>query len=1305
MAFVATCSSLVFSQGSSTSSLSGVVLDPAGEFIAGAQVTAKNKATGAEFRAVTADNGTFSIPALDAGTYAVTISARGFKQSVISDVKVDAATPAAVRVPLEVGNPSESVVVEGGAEIVQTQSATISTTLKVNQIASLPLQTRNALDFIVMLPGTNTTGGPRGSTINGLPQNTINITIDGVNTQDNFNKTGDGFFSFISPRLDSIEEVTVSTATPGAESAGEGAVQIKFVTRRGNNELHGSAYEYHRNPWLNSNYWFNNRDKLGINNETGRTCDNIQEPFDPEKCKAPRDRVLLNQFGFRVGGPIVLPKRLFGRLGFDGRNKAFFFVNYEEFRQPTQISRVRTILSPLAQAGTFQYNVTVGGQTQVRQANLLEIAQRTGCSGCTTTIDPVVGKLLADIRSSTTNTGGIVPLTDPNLQSFTFANTSAGKRYYPTIRFDFNLSANHHLENVYNYQSYVTTVDTLNSADPTFPGFPNHGGQYSNRFSDSLTLRSTLRPTLVNEARFGMSSGTILFFPDINPGNFTGALANQGGFSLAISLAGITNATARSDSSRRNAPVWQLSDGMTWTHGAHSVSFGGSFTQANMWVQDINRAVPAITFGINTNDPANVMFNSTNAPVNFPGASNADITRATNIYAVLTGHVTAITASAYLDEKTGKYTYLGDIIQRGRMREWGVFAQDAWRMRPNLTLNYGLRWELQGPFTPLNSAYSRTTVDDLFGVSGPGNLFKPGTLTGRQTQLVQFKEGEKAYNTDYKNFAPTFGFAWSPSLKQGRLKRLLGENGQTVLRGGYSIAYNRNSMSEYSEIFGDNPGSFLTADRNLTIGNLVGGSLGSLPVLLRETNRLGAPAFPAAPVYPITGAVTDEADAFDPNLKVPYSQSWTFGIQREITKDMALEVRYVGTRNLRGWTDYNFNAVENNIRENGLLNEFKLAQANLQANIAAGRGGTFRYFGAGTGTSPLPITLAYFSGKVDPNVAANYTSSNFTSTTFVNQLALYNPLPGTYATNLHSDATRRANALAAGLPANFFLTNPDLRGGVFMRGNGGYTRYDSLVVELRRRMAKGLLMEANYTFAKGFSSSRFSFRAPRVNTLSTVLKHAFKANWVYELPFGKNKLLFGDVGGLLDRIIGGWEFNGTTRIQSGNLLDFGNVTLVGMTREQLQDAYKLRFDDANKRAYILPQDIIDNTIKAFSTSATSTTGYGASGPPTGRYIAPANTTTCLQVVTGDCAPQTLYVTGPMFTRVDLSVVKRVKVTERVNFELRGEFLNAFNHINFQGVTCASSAATCGQVTSSYRDVNNTQDPGGRLIQIVARVNF
>jgi hypothetical protein len=453
--------------------------------------------------------------------------------------------------------------------------------------------------------------------------------------------------------------------------------------------------------------------------------------------------------------------------------------------------------------------------------------------------------------------------------------------------------------------------------------------------------------------------------------------------------------------------------------------------------------------------------------------------------------------------------------------------------------------------------------------------------------------------------------------------------------------------------------------------------------------------------------VTDAADIIDPNLKTPYTESWTFGLQREINKDTAVEVRYVGTRNLKGWSDYNFNSVENNIPENGLLNEFKLAQANLQANIAASRGNTFKYFGPNTGTSPLPITLAYFSGvpAAQAGDPTKYTSTNFTSTTFVNQLALFNPAPLTYAANLHSDATRRAQALAAGLPTNLFLTNPDLRGGVFLLSNSGYTRYDSMQVELRRRLSKGLLVQANYVFAKGFSSSRDSFRVPRVNTLSSVLTHAFKVNWVYALPFGKGKSLFGNAGRLVDRLIGGWEFDGTGRVQSGNLLDFGNATLVGMTDKDLRDAFGLYFDDANKIIYSLPKDIIDNTIKAFSTSATSATGYGASGPPTGRYFAPASGPSCLQVITGQCAQRDHYVKGPMFTRFDLSLVKRVKFSERLNFELRAEFLNAFNNIDFFGVASVGNSATLNQITSSYRDVNNTQDPGGRLGQIVLRFNF
>ena len=1299
---------LVYGQGSN-SSLSGVVTDQNGAVIAGASITVKNPATGEEFKAVTASNGTYSVPVLAAGTYTVTISAQGFKTTVVNDVKLEAGVPGTVNGDLQVGSASESVVVQGGGEVLQTQSANVSTTLSTTQISQLPLQSRNTIYFLTLLPGVSSsaTASPRNSTINGLPSSAYNITIDGLNTQDNTNKNTDGFFSYISPSLDAIQEVTLSTATPGAESAGQGAVQIKFVTRQGTNDYHGSGYYYYRNTGFNSNYWFANRDTAPVNDATGLRCVDgvttavvagVNELYNPDKCKAPRAKALFHQAGFRVGGPISIPKL------FNGKDRAFFFVNFEEFRQPNAVIRTRTILNPTTQAGTFQY--VVNGVTQTK--NLLTLA---AANGQTATIDPVIGKLLSDIRSSTASTGGIVQLSNPNIQSFTFSNGSMGLRYLPTTRFDFNLTSKHHLESTYNYQSYNTTIDTLNSVDPAFPGFPNHGSQVSNRFAFGATLRSTLKPTLVNEARFGFNGGTVLFFGEINPGQF----ANQGGFSLGIGTASfggtaITSATVSRAPSRRNAPFKDFADTVTWTRGAHSFSFGGQFSQTNLWLQN-QTVVPSITFGFASGDPAAAMFTT----ANFPGASGTNLTEAQNLYAVLTGRVTAINATASLDETTSKYAYLGRAIQRTEQRELGFFGQDSWRARPNLTLTGGVRWEPVFPFKARNNTYASPTLAGLLGVSGAGNLFKPGTLTGSPTLFYQVKDGDKFYNTDWNNIAPSVGFAWSPAVKNGWLKRIIGDGGQTVIRGGYSIAYNRQGLGSVTSALGANPGINIDATRSTNLGNLVTGTgTDVLPVLLSQTSRLGAPAFTAAPTYPFQGALTDQANIFDPKIKTPYTQSWTLGIQREINKDMAVEVRYVHTVNLQQWLFYNFNEV--NIVENGFLAEFKKAQANLQANIAAGRGNTFAYTGA-SGTSPLPIYLAYFSGipASQASDTTKYTSSNFTNASFVNPLALQNPNPYTPASasssaGLYGSATFRTNAANAGLASNFFLANPGLQGGSFSESNGGYSRYDGLQIDLRRRMSKGLLMDANYTFAKGYVGNSYSFRQGWVNQLSTnnggTIKHAFKLNWIYDLPIGKGKMLLGNVGGLLDRLVGGWEWQGTGRVQTGANLNLGNIRLVGMSQKDVQAAYKLRFNDANRIVYIFPQDIIDNTIRAFSTSATSATGYSGTAP-TGRYFAPANSPTCIQVVTGDCAGQTVFIQGPLFTRFDLSMIKRIKFNERVNFELRVELLNAFNNINFLGNTniTPSSSQTFGQVTSAYRDVNNTQDPGGRLGQLVLRINF
>jgi hypothetical protein len=284
MLIFGTFASLGLAQGGGqSSSLAGSVFDTSGGVIPGADISVKNDATGAEYKTISAENGTFFIPALPTGTYTATVTMPNFKVNITKDIKLETGVPGSIRVTLQVGGSSETVVVEAGAEMVQSQTANITTTLGSKQIGELPLVTRNALDYIVLLPGVHTSGtSNRDSEIVGLPQSMINITIDGVNTQDNYNRSGDGFFTMLRAQLDAIEEVTVSTATPGAESAGAGAIQIKFVTRQGNNQYRGSLYEYHRNSALNANSWFNNRDVLA------------PPGADPLTWKASPARMLLN---------------------------------------------------------------------------------------------------------------------------------------------------------------------------------------------------------------------------------------------------------------------------------------------------------------------------------------------------------------------------------------------------------------------------------------------------------------------------------------------------------------------------------------------------------------------------------------------------------------------------------------------------------------------------------------------------------------------------------------------------------------------------------------------------------------------------------------------------------------------------------------------------------------------------------------------------------------------------------------------------------------------------------------------------
>src|ERR1041384_3679432 len=320
------CGLPVAAQVTTVGSITGSVKDPNGAVVPNASVTVKNSATGLVRTTTTSDEGIFTVPQLPTGVYHVTIETKsGFKKSEVTGVKVDVGSPRAGNVTLEVGSAQETVTIVGGGEVLQTQTANVGNTITGRQITELPFTSRDALDLVLALPGTQTPARPRSSTVNGLPRGAVTITMDGLPDQANDARSNDGFFTFVRPRVDAIEEVTLSSAVPGAESSGDGAIQIKFSTKGGGSEFHGSGYWYHRNTALNANYYFNN-----ISGQ-------------------PRQAMILNQPGIRIGGPILIPKLL------KSREKAFFFVNYEEFRLPGSTARQRVVLTQDAEKGIFKY--------------------------------------------------------------------------------------------------------------------------------------------------------------------------------------------------------------------------------------------------------------------------------------------------------------------------------------------------------------------------------------------------------------------------------------------------------------------------------------------------------------------------------------------------------------------------------------------------------------------------------------------------------------------------------------------------------------------------------------------------------------------------------------------------------------------------------------------------------------------------------------------------------------------------------------------------------------------------------------
>lgn len=1051
-----------------TGTLIGNVLDVNGAAVPNANVTVTDDATNRARTAETNDQGTFTVPQLEFGTYTVTIAATGFKNYTAREVKIDVGKDYSLNVRLEPGGLAENVTVIAGADVVNSTSGELSATVGQRQIQELPLNGRDPLALIGLQAGT-ASNGATNTTINGQQSSFTNITRDGINIQDNFIRANATDFVPDRPHVDDVSEFTITTQNAGAEK-GYGSSQVELVTPRGAQDFHGALFIYNRNSKFAANEFFNN-------------ANGITRPF-----------LNRNQFGGRFSGPLPLPN--FGEGGpVTYSDKAFFFGSYEGFRLRQSTAVTRTILLPSARQGIFSY-IDQAGVT--RQINVLNAAGVTA--------DPLVAsRILANVPTAGNNPGAGDLL---NTTGFSFAQAQNIDRDKYTFRFDIEPSSR---------QSFSFIIDRgteINLRPDADNGGFNRipfGFQSADRQSFVASWQFSPSASFTNDLRGGWFFSLPIF--DRND------VASD--FFLALPL--IDSPESTFERQGRDAHQYTILDNAVYTTGSHSIKFGGqaqffriqpfgppSFSQST---------IPTLTIGTGPNTPGLVASQ-------FPGGiSPEQLGNANDLLALLGGFVNSAAVTFNVTSANSGFVQGAFPVRNLHFDNYSGYIADNWRVSPRLSLNFGLRYEL---YSPIREA-DRLALEPVIpaGTDVNAAVLNPN---GQYNFVGTNAGGKNFFRWDKNNFAPVFSFAYSPNFENRLLGAAFPGGGRTVIRGGYRISYVNDEFARGAD-------NALNGNQGLTQGV----TLSNLNLRLNE----GSPAFATPPFeVPRTFAENNALAgnfgtvfAIDPDLRVPMTQEWNFGIQRELGFQTVLEVRYVGGKSDNLLRALDLNQV--NIFNNGFLGDFERARRNLNAFDDP------RCTAANAAVTGCEV-LTVFPGIEAGGLLGNGTIQSLIASGQPGQLALI------YVAN------------GFGGSSELFLANPNT-GVADVLINGAKYRYHALQTEIRRRFAQGVQLQANYTFQKtltntgGVGQTNFdplldinqpNLEYQRADYDAT---HVFNFNGIFELPFGRGRRYL-DTGGLANALFGGWELTSIVRVATGapfSILDTrGTLNRTGRSARQ-----------------------------------------------------------------------------------------------------------------------------------------------------------
>ncbi len=1246
----------------STSQISGTVRDATGATVPGVIVTITNEATGVVRTQNTTDAGVYAFPSIPAGVYTIRAEAGGFKSFVQTGNTIQVDTPVTVDVALEVGASSERVEVSAVAEVLQTTSATIGNVIEQKAISTLPLNGRNPLNLLIYEPGVVQRSGNTVN-VNGSRATAVNVTIDGIEANESTNPNPTNNIFRLHP--DNVQEFKVTTSNPTPEEGRNSGANVSIATRSGTNQIHGSVFEFFRNTALNAQEFYAN-------------AQGVAKPV-----------IQLNQYGFEVGGPII-------------KNRTFFFGSWQgqkvNFADPIDkdFGAPVNLYTPAALAGIYRYWVAnptsplvINGQ-RVTQNSTLLVDPRTGqlapgvrsCAGagdsnCVAAYnifgaDPSTRGLDAAVKSvlggypapNSFNAGDGL-----NLGAYQWNTPFQVRGPQYLLRIDHNFNSKHTVFGRWlGGEQDTLNGDPLNGRPIILPGYPPRGEVFRPANNIAIGFRSVLSARAVNELTLGYSRWQFLF----TQGEANPLFPNVPRFTFNNSTVDYTS----NPRTYRAVNTPQIVENISYLTGNHVMRFGANIRmyQHNDQRGDVGGTslTPAISLSRITRPPAGFALPAVGTGT-VPGISSTDLNRLQGTINDLLGIPAGLTQVFLGDVKNDTFLPFRSgqksvtlWAQGQRSKQYNFFAQDEWKLRRNVTVSYGLRWEVNPP--PSEAG---------------GRVYVPNKAIDGGQGPVSFVHAERWYqNFNWGAVAPRLGITWSPD-----------QSTHTVVRAGYGMAFDPLNSFQVTSVATAVPGETFTCNSSFSGTN---GALVTTPGCQPVSDVRLANGFPnemAPPTVKPSSFLTPPAQilsnapptrVFDPNLQLPTVHMWNLTVQHELPAGYVVSAAYVGRRGTRLYRSWDANQID----ATPILPSFLAMQRNFNLGGGCRPDGTLANGSSCPGAAAVPIL-----------------QQGIVNSTFVNSSTTQTDLSQNGAGNFAGRIEQ--TTLAAHLRPNQQFAQ------ILMIDNGGDSNYHAAQFTFRKRYDKaGLLLNAGYSLSKSIDNLSIDPVLASVGGALTTTnartpadgrnyrnerarsdfdqRHVVNVTGIYELPFGKGKQLLGNPNRLVDAVIGGWSMNGIYTDQSGEPFSVRSGVLTANFSAQSRAALKPGV--ALPQAQLQSKDGVVGPVFFQNPDAFTFPGPGELG--LGRNI----------------------FQGPSYWNLDAGLAKGFSITEGIRMVFRAEAFNALNHPNFRNPRDASvgspaitsgvfGQACCVTLSTASSSTTNQNGESWRVLQLALKLSF